>query len=286
MSLVRPTISIIFNADRSSNWSSHIETLARNLQPSAKPYHVVLGNPDRARDRHPARRGLQDRRDAFERRIRAGLAVDLQELRGHRALRLEQRAARRHHQLHRLRRRAARRPIGIEDAPRRRAAQARIRRLSEPPAHPQDGGHARRRRHRRCARPCAGPASNRLPGGGFGRFALKAQTNVVGSTIGLSGVNIELDGNAGEGVLTLANDGRQTLQGTLAAEGARSDALRLHRPAADQRPARLGPPADRARRPQRHRRRHPALRRPRQRRRMPGSAAPRSPPRCAAAISA
>ncbi|HKD27338.1 MAG TPA: AsmA family protein, partial [Xanthobacteraceae bacterium] len=55
------------------------------------------------------------------------------------------------------------------------------------------------------------------PGGGFGRFALKAQTNVVGGTIGLSGVNVELDGNAGEGVLTF--DGRQTLQGTLAAEG-------------------------------------------------------------------
>ena len=36
VSLVRPTISIIFNADRSSNWSRHIETLARNLQPSAK----------------------------------------------------------------------------------------------------------------------------------------------------------------------------------------------------------------------------------------------------------
>ena len=34
------------------------------------------------------------------------------------------------------------------------------------------------------------------PGGGFGRFALKAQTNVVGGTIGLSGVNIELDGNS------------------------------------------------------------------------------------------
>jgi AsmA protein len=56
-----------------------------------------------------------------------------------------------------------------------------------------------------------------LPGGGFGRFALKAQTNVVGGTIALSGVNIELDGNTGEGVLSF--DGRQSLQGTLAAEG-------------------------------------------------------------------
>ena len=38
------------------------------------------------------------------------------------------------------------------------------------------------------------------PAGGFGRFALKAQANVVGGTIGLSGVHIELDGNSGEGV--------------------------------------------------------------------------------------
>ena len=55
-----------------------------------------------------------------------------------------------------------------------------------------------------------------LPGGGFGRFALKAQTNVVGGTIALSAVNLELDGNTAEGVLTFATDGRQTLQGTLA----------------------------------------------------------------------
>ena len=57
-----------------------------------------------------------------------------------------------------------------------------------------------------------------LPGGGFGHFALKAQTNVVGGTIGLSNVNVELDGNSAEGVLTFATDGRQTLQGTLAAD--------------------------------------------------------------------
>ena len=57
-----------------------------------------------------------------------------------------------------------------------------------------------------------------LPGGGFGRFTIKAQTSVVGGTIGLSGVNVELDGNTAEGVLTFATDGRQTLQGTLAAD--------------------------------------------------------------------
>jgi AsmA protein len=56
------------------------------------------------------------------------------------------------------------------------------------------------------------------PGGGFGRFALKAKTNAVGGNVSLSGVNIELDGNAAEGVLTFTTDGRQMLQGTLAAE--------------------------------------------------------------------
>ena len=39
-----------------------------------------------------------------------------------------------------------------------------------------------------------------------------------GGTIALSTVNVELDGNAAEGVLTFATDGRQTLQGTLAAD--------------------------------------------------------------------
>jgi AsmA protein len=57
-----------------------------------------------------------------------------------------------------------------------------------------------------------------LSGGGFGRFALKAKTNVAGGTIALSAVNVELDGNVAEGVLTFATDGRQTLQGTLAAD--------------------------------------------------------------------
>jgi AsmA protein len=54
-------------------------------------------------------------------------------------------------------------------------------------------------------------------GGGFGRFALKARANVVGASIALTNVNVELDGNVAEGVMTVANNGRQTLQATLAA---------------------------------------------------------------------
>jgi AsmA protein len=54
--------------------------------------------------------------------------------------------------------------------------------------------------------------------GGFGRFALKARANVVGASIALTNVNVELDGNAAEGVMTYANNGRQALQATLAAD--------------------------------------------------------------------
>jgi AsmA protein len=53
--------------------------------------------------------------------------------------------------------------------------------------------------------------------GGFGRFSLKARANVVGPSIALTNVNIELDGNVAEGVMTYNNNGRQTLQATLAA---------------------------------------------------------------------
>ncbi|MBI3436964.1 MAG: AsmA family protein [Proteobacteria bacterium] len=55
-----------------------------------------------------------------------------------------------------------------------------------------------------------------LPGGGFGHFSLKAQAVAVGGTISLSQAHVELDGNAAEGVLSIATDGRQSVQGTLA----------------------------------------------------------------------
>ena len=54
--------------------------------------------------------------------------------------------------------------------------------------------------------------------GGMGRFALKARANVVGESIALTNVNVELDGNAAEGVITYTKGERQTLQATLAAE--------------------------------------------------------------------
>ncbi|HML14386.1 MAG TPA: AsmA family protein [Xanthobacteraceae bacterium] len=57
-----------------------------------------------------------------------------------------------------------------------------------------------------------------LPGGGFGRFALKAHMDVLGGTLALSAVNVEMDGNSAEGVMAFTNEGRNVLQGTLAAD--------------------------------------------------------------------
>jgi AsmA protein len=54
--------------------------------------------------------------------------------------------------------------------------------------------------------------------GGFGRFALKARANAVGASMALTNVNVELDGNVAEGVMTYSSNGRQSLQATLAAD--------------------------------------------------------------------
>jgi AsmA protein len=57
-----------------------------------------------------------------------------------------------------------------------------------------------------------------LPFGGFGRFTLRAQSDIGGGVIALSNVNVEVDGNAAEGALTLSTDGPRLVQGTLAAD--------------------------------------------------------------------
>jgi AsmA protein len=58
----------------------------------------------------------------------------------------------------------------------------------------------------------------KVPFGGFGRFALRAQSTIGGGVISLADVNVELDGNTAEGVLTLTAGDRRMVQGTLAAD--------------------------------------------------------------------
>jgi AsmA protein len=57
-----------------------------------------------------------------------------------------------------------------------------------------------------------------VPFGGFGAFVLRAQSSIGNGAISLTNVNVDLDGNRAEGVLTLASDGRRAVQGTLAAD--------------------------------------------------------------------
>ncbi len=59
---------------------------------------------------------------------------------------------------------------------------------------------------------------SKVPFGGFGRFALRAQSDIGGGIASLSNVNVELDDNSAEGALTLATDGHRLVQGTLAAD--------------------------------------------------------------------
>ena len=59
---------------------------------------------------------------------------------------------------------------------------------------------------------------SKLPFGGFGRFALRADSDIGSGVASLSNVNVELDGNTAEGALTLGTDGHRQVQGTLAAD--------------------------------------------------------------------
>jgi AsmA protein len=59
---------------------------------------------------------------------------------------------------------------------------------------------------------------SKLPFGGFGRFALRADSDIGGGIASLSNVNVELDGNTAEGALTLGTDGHRQVQGTLAVD--------------------------------------------------------------------
>jgi AsmA protein len=60
--------------------------------------------------------------------------------------------------------------------------------------------------------------NSRVPFGGFGRFALRAQSTIGGGVASLSNVNVDLDGNTAEGVLTLSSGDHRMVQGTLAAD--------------------------------------------------------------------
>jgi AsmA protein len=216
VSLVRPTIAIVFNADRSSNWSGHIEALARNLQRA--PGRTASFSEIRIED------GTIILRDQANKIVETLSNVEFALAwpsisrsfagTGGFAWRDEQIAA----------------SISFTDfaaALQGDRSGLKVRLTGAPFKFAFDGYISHRPTLRMEGTLAADAVSLRdtlrwagqqpPPGGGFGRFALKAQTNVVAATVGFSSAHVELDGNIGEGVLTF--DGRQTLQGTLAAEG-------------------------------------------------------------------
>lgn len=216
VSLVRPTIAIIFNADRSSNWSGHIEMLAQNLKPS--PHRTPLFSEIRIED------GTVILRDEAHKIVEtlSNVEFSLAWPSISKSFAATGRFAWKHQPVDAtfsftdfvaaLQGDRSGLKVRLASAPLKLGFDGYI---SHRPTLKMEGTLAADATSLRDALRWVGQKPP--PGGGFGRFALKAQTNVVGWTIGLSGVNIELDGNTGEGVLTY--DGRQTLQGTLAAEG-------------------------------------------------------------------
>jgi AsmA protein len=216
ISLVRPTISIVFAADHSSNWSGHIETLAGNLNPglgASRSFSEI-----RIEDGTVILRNESDRIVETLTNVEFALAWP--------SISSSFAATGRFS----LKDKPIDASVSFADFPAvlrgdRSGLKVRLSGellklafdgyLSHRPSLKMDGTLAADTASLRDALQWFGQRAP--PGGGFGRFAVKAQTNVVGSTIGLSGVNVDLDGNSGEGALAFG--GRQTLQGTLAAEG-------------------------------------------------------------------
>ncbi len=218
VTLVRPTINVAFGADGRSNWAGHIEALARTLQPS--PNRVKSFSEIRIGD------GTVILRDEASHLVEAMTDVEF-------ALAWpaisDSFGATGHFMWHNEMIDATVSLTNFVAALTGERSGLKLR-LSGAPLKFAFDGHISRKPTLRMEGTLAADANSLrdtlswaanwyAPGGGFGRFALKAKTDVVGRNIALSGVNVELDGNVGEGVLTFAGDGRKTLQGTLAVEG-------------------------------------------------------------------
>ena len=218
VSLVRPTITISFTPDGRSNWSRHVEMLARALQPS--PNRVVSFSEIRIGD---GKVNLRDEaRDITETLTNVEFALAWPSISKtfaatgrfiwhdeiiEGAFSLSDFVAALVGDRSGLK-------VRFSGAPVKFAFDGYI---SHSPTLRMEGTLAADSPSLRDA--LRWTAHRAPPGGGFGRFSLKAQTNVVGGNVALSGVNVELDGNVGEGALTFVTDGRQNVQGTLAAEG-------------------------------------------------------------------
>jgi AsmA protein len=214
ISLVRPTVTIVFDADRSSNWSGHIEALARNLQrqPDPKASFSEIRIEDGSIILHDQTNKLVETLSHVQFALAWPSISRSFAATGGFVWRDEQMAA----------------SISLTDFAAALGGDRsglKIRLTGAPLKFGFDGYISHRPILKMEGTVAADAVSLRdavrwsghepPPGAGLGSFALKAQANVVGGTIGLSRAHIEVDGNIGEGVLALSGQG---LQGTLATD--------------------------------------------------------------------
>jgi len=217
VTLVRPTITIGFASDGSSNWSGHVDTLARALQPS--PDRVKSFSEIRISDGTVVLRN--DAQRVVETLTNVEFALAWPAI-------SKSFAATGRFAWHDQPIDATLSLTDFVAALTGDRSGFKLRLSGAPLKLAYDGYISHRPTLRMEGALSADTASLRdtlrwasqwtAPVGGFGRFALKAQTNISGRTMSLSAVNIELDGNVGEGVLTFGGEGRQLLQGTLASD--------------------------------------------------------------------
>jgi AsmA protein len=217
VTLVRPTITIGFASDGSSNWSGHVDTLARALQPS--PDRVKSFSEIRISDGTVVLRN--DAQKVVETLTNVEFALAWPAI-------SKSFAATGRFAWHDEPIDATLSLTDFVAALTGDRSGLKLRLSGTPLKLAYDGYISHRPTLRMEGALSADTASLRdtlrwasqwtAPVGGFGRFALKAQTNISGRTMSLSAVNVELDGNVGEGVLTFGGEGRQILQGTLASD--------------------------------------------------------------------
>jgi len=219
--LTRPRIDVTFESDGRTNWSSLIDTLARALKPDASRDDRLLSFSEIRIDNgvvaiHVPDRGADETLQAVELSLAWPSIAKSFAATGHFTWHDENVDAN----------------IAVADFPAALAGDTsgvKLRLASGPlklafdgtfsgaPSLKMDGTFAADSVSLREALRWVGDKAL-PPGGGLGRFALKAHAALNSGAIALSSANIELDGNVAEGALIYATAGRQVLQGTLAVE--------------------------------------------------------------------
>ena len=217
VTLVRPVINVTFSAAGQSNWSGLIVSLARALQPNPDrtASFSEIGIQDGTVVVHDAGRGATERLENVEFQVAWPSISKSFGANGHFAW---------HHEpveasftlsdfLAALTGNRSGVKVRLTSAPLNLAFDGAA---SDQPTLKIEGTLGVESPSLRDAMRWTG--ESKLPFGGFGRFALRAQSDIGGGIASLSNVNVELDGNSVEGALTLATDGHRLVQGTLAAD--------------------------------------------------------------------